>query len=134
MLESSEINIADVIRKHREKKKWTQAKLAAESTIPLRTIQGLESGKAEPRFETIRALALTLGLSTSDLFGETNPSKGLSADVFTSPTLHDVSLILEQLANISPERLAVTLGVLFDDTSLIPESMSDLSHALSELS
>lgn len=48
-------------------------------------------------------------------------------------TAKDCASILSRFADISPERRAVVLGILFDDASLVPESPAGLLQLLSTI-
>ena len=115
-----EKDIADVVRSHRVKRDWTQADLAKFSGIPLRTIQGLESGKSDPRFETIRAIASAMALSASDLWESPSPKPSPSS-VTGTLTADDGALILARLASATPAQRALALTILFEE----PEFLKD---------
>ena len=114
--------IADIVREKRKLLGLTQAELSIRSGVPLRTLHGLEAGKTEPRFDTIKSLALTLGLTTEELWGYAKPSTRLSATAISGPLLSaDGAIILARLADIEPERRAAALAIIFDDSSLAPD-------------
>lgn len=66
-----------------------------------------------------------------DVSDETRPL--LSASAIPGPlTPADCAAVLLQLAEVSPERRAFVLGVLFDDASIVPDSLAgDLPRLLS---
>ena len=110
----------------------TQSELAERSGLSFAVIQTLESGKTDPRRKTLEAVAAGLDMSVAELMEPSlskneHAARGLSPYAITGPvTVKDGALILSQIADISPERRAFVLAVLFDDESLIPDEMSDL--------
>lgn len=120
--------IGEKIRRLRKERGLTQSDLADRSGISFRAIQNLESGNRTPRADTIEMISQALGVPPGELLSSVGmSSKGLSPYAVTGPvTVKDGALILSQIADISPERRAFVLAVLFDDESLIPDEMSDL--------
>ncbi len=55
------------IRELRERKGWTQAKLAAELNVAPSTVFNWESGRFDPRFSQAKDLARVLEVSLDDL-------------------------------------------------------------------
>lgn len=127
--------IGDKIRRFRKERGLTQSDLADRSGVSFRGLQDIEIGKRTPRADTLEMLAQALGVSPGALLVDVGPSaSALSSTAIQGPlTPSDFAAILVQIANISPERRAVVLGILFDDASLVPESMADLSAALSTI-
>lgn len=132
-------SLSDRIRLRRKALRLTQSELAERSGLSFAVIQTLESGKTDPRRKTLEAVAAGLDISIAELLGpEPAPTDkaptSLSSSAVTGPiTIKDGALILSQLADISPERRALVLAILFDDSSVIPESMSDIGGDLSQL-
>ena len=59
---------ADVIRKQRIRKRWTQMDLARSSGLSLAQVSRIESGKIDsPHFSTIAKIADALGVDDEDL-------------------------------------------------------------------
>ncbi|HWA25693.1 MAG TPA: helix-turn-helix transcriptional regulator [Lacunisphaera sp.] len=52
-----------VLRREREKKKWSQMQLAQEAGLHLNTLGKLESGKRTPNLHTVFAVSRALGIS-----------------------------------------------------------------------
>lgn len=57
--------IADIIKSRREELKITQELLAELSGVGLRTLKGLETGKANPTLDTLTKIAEVLGMEIS---------------------------------------------------------------------
>jgi transcriptional regulator with XRE-family HTH domain len=53
----------------RRAKGWSQVKLAGASEVSLGTIQTIESGEANPTLDTLRKLAVALGVDVRELLG-----------------------------------------------------------------
>lgn len=122
------------IKRFRKERGLTQGDLADRSGVAFRSIQDIELGKRTPRADTIEMLAQALGVSPNKLLGEVIPSGAtLSASAIPGPlTPADCAAVLLQLAEVSPERRAFVLGVLFDDASIVPDSLAgDLPRLLS---
>lgn len=117
----------------------TQSELAERSGLSFAVIQTLESGKTDPRRKTLEAVAAGLDMSVAELMEPSlskneHAARGLSPYAITGPvTVKDGALILSQIADISPERRALVLAILFDDAHVIPDSMSELGDGLSQL-
>lgn len=58
------------LRKHRERKGWSQERLAEESGLHRTYISGVERGTRNPTVEIVGRLAKALGIKVSDLFKE----------------------------------------------------------------
>ena len=118
--------IGDKIRRLRKERGLTQSDLADRSGVSFGAIQNLEAGKRTPRADTIEMLAQALDVSPNKLLGEVIPSGAtLSASAIPGPlTPADCAAVLLQLAEVSPERRAFVLGVLFDDASIVPDSLA----------
>ena len=63
---------AERLRSMRDRRGWTQADLAAESTVTAAAISQIETGEREPSFSTIVKLANALGTTPNDLMGLEN--------------------------------------------------------------
>lgn len=127
--------LADRIRDHRKALKLTQSGLAERAGLSFATIQALERGASNPERKTLAAIATALDISIGDLLGETVEPAPMAARSITQeaamhPTLKDVVVILDRLESVSPERRAAALAILFDDSSLAPESF-DLAQLAS---
>lgn len=125
--------LGDKIRAHRKALRLTQSGLAERAGLSFATIQALERGASNPERKTITAIATALKTSIGDLLGEDPPTKDdprLSREAANSPTLRDAVLILDRLESVSPERRLAALAILFDDSSLVPDSF-DLSQIVS---
>ena len=66
----------------RERRMWTQVRLAEEAGVSPTTVSGIESGRiSRPRFGTLRKLARALGVEPEELiFGEGGASSPLSLE------------------------------------------------------
>ena len=60
-----------VLRAAREAKGWTQEQFAERLDVSPVTVNRYEKGKREPSFDMVRNLAEALGLTVSELFGDT---------------------------------------------------------------
>ena len=60
------MTFAERLRELRNRKDWSQTKLAAESGLTLRRIEDWEQGLSEPRWSDLRKLAQALGVTVSD--------------------------------------------------------------------
>ena len=60
--------IGEVVVKLRKEKGFSQEKLALESGISRKGMHLIESGKGEPKLETIERICLVLGVTVSDFF------------------------------------------------------------------
>lgn len=67
------------IRELRERKGWTQAKLAAELNVAPSTVFNWESGRFDPRFSQAKDLAQVLDVSLDDLELTDEETKKLAA-------------------------------------------------------
>lgn len=67
------------IRELRERKGWTQAKLAAELNVAPSTVFNWESGRFDPRFSQAKDLAHVLDVSLDDLELTDEETKKLAA-------------------------------------------------------
>lgn len=119
-MEKTKEDLGDLIRRKRDAHGWTQSDLAEISGVPFRTIQKIESGESAPRFDTIRPLALALGITTEELWGNPKPSLALSSSAIQAPLASDVVSVGERLLSVSPRRRAIVLAFLFDDPALLP--------------
>jgi transcriptional regulator with XRE-family HTH domain len=52
----------------RDARDWSQEQLARETNVSQVTIWNLETGRTQPRLDTIRKLAAALGVDVGDLF------------------------------------------------------------------
>lgn len=129
--------LADRIRGRRKELRITQGELAERSGLSFAVIQSLERGNTDPRKKTLEAVAKGLELSMAELLGEdtgTDATPVISESAIPGPlTAKDCAAILSRFADISPERRAVVLGILFDDASLVPESPAGLLQLLSTI-
>jgi transcriptional regulator with XRE-family HTH domain len=67
----------------RERRMWTQARLAEEAGVSPTTVSGIESGRiTRPHFGTLRKLARALGVEPDELI---SPSPASESEVFFSP-------------------------------------------------
>ena len=68
----------------RERRMWTQVRLAREAGISPTTVSGIESGRiSRPHFGTLRKLARALGVEAEELVSSTSPA-GRTGEVATS--------------------------------------------------
>ena len=66
----------------RERRMWTQARLAEEAGVSPTTVSGLESGRiSRPHFGTLRKLAGALGVDPGDLVPQPNQGEGGSTSL-----------------------------------------------------
>ena len=64
------MTIGERVRELRKKKGWTQYRLAMESSVSRQAISNMERGRNEPNADSIRLLAVALGVSVSEILGE----------------------------------------------------------------
>ena len=64
----AEATIGASLRMLRERRGWTQEKLAAESDLSPQAISNIERGVSEPTIATLRVMAGTLGFSIRQFF------------------------------------------------------------------
>lgn len=65
--------VIENLAKIRERRMWTQAKLAQEAGVSPTTVSGIEGGRiSRPHFETLRKLARALGVPGEELLGRTS--------------------------------------------------------------
>lgn len=129
MLGFSEKNISLKFRERRIELGLSQADLARNSGLPLRTVQDFESGKREPRFSTLIALGKALNVRPIDLWGGTEkPAAGAVHGQFSA---EDVALIFARLQTATPSQKAMILTILFQDPGYlddfeVPENFASL--------
>lgn len=119
--------IGSKIKRLRKERGLTQGDLADRSGVSFRAIQDIELGKRSPRSDTVEMLAQALGVQPGELLSTNGPSShSLSATVIQGPlTASDFASVIQRLADVSPDRRALALAILFDDAALIPASLSD---------
>ena len=99
----------------RERRMWTQVRLAEEACVSPTTVSGIESGKiSRPRFGTLRKLAKALGVEPEELFSAREPSgaSSLSLEWAMSSGEEEFERGLE---DASVERLSTLLGELGEE-------------------
>lgn len=64
------MNIGERVKKIRKDRNISQKELADKSNVAQQTISNIETGRNEPNADTIRLLAVALGVSQSELLGE----------------------------------------------------------------
>lgn len=134
MLGNSREELGKLIRDRRKAQALSLHELAERSGVSYNTLQQIESGKSNPRTDTLEAIFKVLNITASDAFGDPNPSRRLSPSAIPGPlSATDAAAILVQLSNVSPERRAVVLAILFDDSSLVPATLADLARLLSTI-
>jgi transcriptional regulator with XRE-family HTH domain len=62
--------LAIKVRTLRDKNGWTQTELGRRANVPQSAIHYIESGKRNPRTDTLSKLAKALGVKASDLLEE----------------------------------------------------------------
>lgn len=119
--------IGDKIRRFRKERGLTQSDLADRSGVSFRAIQNIEAGERTPRSDTVEMIAQALGVQPGELLSSTEPSsRSLSTTAIHGPlTASDFASVIQRLADVSPDRRALALAILFDDPALIPDSLSD---------
>ncbi len=60
------MSFAERLRELRNRKDWSQTKLADEAGLNVRRIENWEQGLSEPRWSDLRRLAQALGVTVSD--------------------------------------------------------------------
>lgn len=133
MLGNTWKRVGRLIQERREKQGLSQRILAESAGVGVVTLHAIEAGKSSPRIDTLEALCTVLGITPADIWGPPKESANLSASAIPGPlTPADCAAVLLQLAEVSPERRAFVLGVLFDDASIVPDSLAgDLPRLLS---
>lgn len=119
MLGNSREDLGKLIRDRRKALGLSIQELAEGSGVSYGALQSIESGKSNPRTDTLEAIFGVLNITAADAFGEPSPSKALSPlAVSGTLTASDFALVIQRLADVSPERRALALAILFDDTSI----------------
>jgi len=67
--------LKDNVLYHRKLKGYTQEELADRTTVGVRTIQRIEKGEVSPHLQTIKLLAVGLGVEVEDLIVVDNPGE-----------------------------------------------------------
>lgn len=117
----------------------SQTELATKAKISYQHANAVLNGHRPVTRQFVQSISPFLGKSTDwfyqDHSKEVEPVPAcVSASAIKGPlTVKDCAVILSQLADISPERRALVLAILFDDASVIPDSMSDVGGDLSQL-
>ena len=98
------------------------------SGISLRNLTLYIDGHAYPKAVEMQALALVFKCSIDDLLKDHRPRDESevplpSKDIVEKPSYYDAAAILARLAAISPLRRGLVLAILFDDVSLMPDSL-----------
>jgi transcriptional regulator with XRE-family HTH domain len=65
------------LRSIREKQGVSLRALKKASGVAVATLARIEAGDYNPRLDTLRKLAKTLGVTVADLIGESKPGKGV---------------------------------------------------------
>lgn len=66
----SDGRVSEKVTRIRERRMWTQAKLAQEAGVSPTTVSGIEGGRiSRPHFGTLRKLAQALGVPAEELLG-----------------------------------------------------------------
>ena len=68
-------HLGSCIRKHRNKRGWTQEQLSNKATVSIRHIAKIEKGVMNPSFEILHALVTCLGVSPDELFYPNSPNE-----------------------------------------------------------
>lgn len=113
----------------------SQDEMAALSGVPRTTIQRIERGESHD-IRDIEAISKVLGVSPAILWksGPGVESSALSPSAIPGPlSASDCAVILARLSEVGPERRAAALAILFDDSSLAPESLAVLAPLLSTI-
>lgn len=121
-MDKTKNSIGNQIRIAREKLGLTQRELSEKTGIPFRTLQDIEWEKGDPRYSNIKKLAEVLEIGQPDK----TAAGSLSSTAIPGPlTAADAAVILARLAGISPERRAMALAIVFDDSTLVPDISLD---------
>lgn len=64
------MSVADNVKRLRKEKGWTQVRLSMEAHVSQQAISFIESGRNEPSTDMIRALSKALGVSSSEIIGD----------------------------------------------------------------
>lgn len=117
----------------------TQSSLSKKAKISYTHLNSVINGHRPVTRQFIQSISALLGRSTDwfyqDHSKEIEPVPNhVSPEAIKGPlTAKDCASILSRFADISPERRAVVLGILFDDASLVPESPAGLLQLLSTI-
>lgn len=82
-----DMNIGERIRELRKSKKITQKEMSNILNINIRTYQKYESDEIALNLDTLSKIAIALGVTVSDILGESLPSKNLTLENFTTEEL-----------------------------------------------
>lgn len=63
----NKLSVADNVKKLRQRRGWSQVRLAMEAHVSQQSISFIERGRNEPSADMIRALAKALNVSTSEI-------------------------------------------------------------------
>jgi len=85
------LTISETVRNLRKQKGWSQARLAMEAHVSQQAISFIERGRNEPSAEMLRALADTLGVSVSEIMGESS----------ASPRIHEEDALLQSFRRLN---------------------------------
>lgn len=121
------------VRRFRQLAGLTQYELADLSGLSFRAIQRVEDGSSRPRSDTIEALAKAMKVSVSALLVDegVGTRSSTSADLIErGPTALDLIECMRLLVNLSPERRAAVLGILFDDHSFFSKKNAPMFEAI----
>jgi len=68
-------SISENLAYHRKLKGFTQEELSDNTTVGVRTIQRIEKGEVQPHLQTVKLLAVGLGIEVDDLIVLDNPNE-----------------------------------------------------------
>ncbi|TMM57963.1 helix-turn-helix domain-containing protein [Maribacter algarum] len=68
-------SISENLVYHRKLKGYTQEELSDSTTVGVRTIQRIEKGEVQPHLQTVKLLAVGLGIEVEDLIVLDNPNE-----------------------------------------------------------
>lgn len=117
----------------------SQAALSKKAKMSYSHLNAVLKGKRPLTRQFIKTMSHHLGRPSEwfylDHSKEVEPvPEHISPSAIRGPlTAKDCAVILSRFADISPERRAVVLGILFDDASLVPESPAGLLQLLSTI-
>lgn len=100
------LNIGFRIAESRERKRWTQARLAAAAGVAQANLSNIESGKRDLTLSTLVRLAETLGVRPSELIEDDEPSQSLSLTRSKIENLAEVTINPTRKASTQIRELA----------------------------
>lgn len=111
------MQIAEKLKKIRKERGFTQKRLAEKAGLAEVTIRQYESGKREPKYETVEKLAKALEISAAELTGDYSPPADLPEQI--QKQLNRYREIYDEWQQYIQERYNAPFLELSDNTLLM---------------